>query len=247
MKATDLSLSVLDDGASRPDLALRRELKFVFPGKQDVATLRRLLRGACRPIRHAGPVSLVRSVYFDDPTLTDARNNLAGVGLRQKTRIRWYDKESPTRRFILEVKWRRHRFSGKHRLHLECSRPPAEISYRDLLARLRRDSPTLYQHRLARDTEAVVLVEYRREHFAVGEGHTRVTLDYDLRFFPQMGRSRFTRRFAELLPGVVIIEVKSAAGDEVSLPSFLAPLRVRASRFSKYVTGCQRLGYLKAE
>jgi len=246
LKATDLSLTVLDDGASRPDLAMRRELKFVFSG-QDVATLRRLLMGACRPIRYAGPVSTVRSVYFDDPTLRDARNNLDGVGLRQKTRLRWYDNESPTRRLILEVKWRRHRFTGKHRLHLECSRPPGETSYRDLLARLRRDSPTLYQHRLAQDIEAVVLVEYRREHFAVRAGHTRITLDYDLRFFPQMGRFRFTRRFGELLPGVVIIEVKSAAGDEVSLPGFLAPLRVRASRFSKYVIGCQRLGYLKAQ
>lgn len=237
---------MLDDGGSRHDRTLRRELKFVFPG-QDVATLRRLLTGACRPIRYAGPVSFVRSVYFDDPTLTAARNNLAGVGLRQKTRLRWYDHESPTRRFILEIKWRRHRFSGKHRLHLECSRPPGEISYRDLLSRLRRDSPTLYQHRLAQDIEAVVMVEYRREHFVVAEGHTRVTLDYDLRFFPQLGRFRFTRRFGERLPGVVIIEVKSPAGDEVSLPGFLAPLRVRASRFSKYVIGCQSLGYLKAE
>ena len=45
----------------------------------------------------------------------------------------------------------------------------------------------------------------------------------------------------------MIIEVKSAVGDEVALPGFLAPLRVRASRFSKYVIGCQRLGYLKAQ
>jgi len=68
---------------------MRRELKFVFPG-QDVATLRRLLMGACRPIRYAGPVSTVRSVYFDAATLRNARNYPADGGLRQKTRFRWH-------------------------------------------------------------------------------------------------------------------------------------------------------------
>jgi len=45
----------------------------------------------------------------------------------------------------------------------------------------------------------------------------------------------------------VLIEVKSTAGDEVPLSSSLAPLRVRASRFSKYVIGCQKLGYVRTE
>ena len=244
--ATNLSITMVDNGASPYDLVTRRELKFVFT-RHDVATLRGVLLRACRPIIHAGPVSTVRSVYFDDPALGACRANIDGVGLRHKTRLRWYDQEHPSDRFFLEVKWRRYRVCGKRRLHLASNFPLGEASFRSLHRELRRSLPEQYQVLLARDTEPIVLVEYRREHFALRDGDARLTLDYDLRFFPQLGRHRLSRRFAEPLPGVVLIEWKSGVDAVVSLPRTLAPLRARAARFSKYVTGCQRLGYVNTQ
>ena len=242
----DLAITRLDDGPPRPDLDTRRELKFVFTG-HDVATLRRQLLQTCRPIFHAGPVSTVRSVYFDDPVLGNCRANLDGIGLRHKTRLRWYDRRTPADRFYLEVKWRRHRVCGKHRVHLGSNRPPGESSFRQLHSTLRRHLPEPYHSCLASDTEPVVLVEYRREHFARRDGTARLTLDYDLRFFPQLGHRRINHRFAESLPGVVLIEWKSGAAHVHSIPSTLKPLRVRATRFSKYAIGCQRLGYVSPQ
>ena len=118
-----VAISILDDGTSRPDLMARRELKYVFT-RHDVSTLRHVLRQVCRPIVHAGPVSTVRSVYFDDPCLSACRANLDGIGLRHKTRIRWYDREHPADRFFLETKWRRHRICGKHHV-------PKAVLFRD--------------------------------------------------------------------------------------------------------------------
>ena len=237
-------ITVLDDGAGRPDLAVRRELKFVFQDSE-VASLRRLLESSCRPIRYAGPVSTVRSIYFDDPRMRDCYANYDGVGARQKTRLRWYDRETPTDRFFVEVKWRRHRACGKHRALVTAVDSLGEMPYRSLLRALRRDLPAPYQERLARDAEPIVMVEYRREHFALRDGAGRLTLDYDLRFYPQRGRARFGRRFGASLPGVTIVELKTAADDERPIPRLLAPLKPREARFSKYVCGSQILGYVK--
>jgi len=238
-----LSITMLDDGASRTDLIARREVKYVFT-RHDVATLRHFLLRSCRRIVYAGEVSIVRSIYFDDPDLGTCRANLDGIGLRHKTRLRWYDHEQPTDRFFLEVKWRHHRLVGKHRLQLASNVPPAEVSFRTLHVGLRRHLPGEHLARLAHNTEPVVLVEYRREHFILRDGSARLTLDFDIRFYPQLGRHRLSRSFAEPLPGVVLIECKTPPNGSAQLHGVLAPLRARAARFSKYVHGCRRLGYV---
>ncbi|MHC4991096.1 MAG: VTC domain-containing protein, partial [Planctomycetota bacterium] len=177
-----MSISLLDDGASRSDLVMRREVKYVFT-QHDVATLRRILLRCCRPIRYAGPVSTVRSIYFDDPELGACRANLDGIGLRHKTRLRWYDREQPPDRFFLETIWRRHRLCGKRRLHLASYVSPADVPFRTLHAGLCERLPDSHRARVAQDTEPIVLVEYRREHFALCHGDARLTLDYDIRFY----------------------------------------------------------------
>ena len=92
--------------------------------------------------------------------------------------------------------------------------------------------------------QAVTVVEYRREHFALGDA--RFTLDYDLRFYPLMGRRRLALRFAERLPSPVVVECKAPLGGDHREQRVLRPLRARPVRFSKYVTACQRLGYIAA-
>ena len=70
--AADLSVTLLEEGAPRSDFAARREIKYVFT-RRDVATLRQVLLRSCRPIQYAGPVSTVRSIYFDEPGLGTCR------------------------------------------------------------------------------------------------------------------------------------------------------------------------------
>lgn len=250
-------LSLLDDGSDRADLAARREAKYVFT-RTETARLRSTLARTCRPIVYANPVSTVSSVYFDGAQLGTCRANFDGVGLRHKTRIRWYDRPAPGDHFFFETKWRRHRLCGKQRLRVGVHRSAQQrtdpgdaprqdifgtVPYHRILAGLRGALPLAQQGHLHTDTAPVVLVEYKREHFAHHSGKVRLTLDYDLRFYPQLGRRSLSRRFAEYLPGVTLIECKGSAQDMALLDSVLKPLRTRASRFSKYVIGCQRLGY----
>ncbi len=228
--------------ATPAELKARVETKLVYHG-EDLGGLRCALQKLCGRVVHAGPVSTVSSVYFDDLRLGACQANLDGTGLRHKTRIRWYDRPLPGAQLFFETKWRRHRVTGKDRVELLCTRPAAELSLRQLHRALRQALPVERRGHLANDTEAVVLVEYEREHFLLEHGRARLTLDYHLRFYPLLGRRRLARRFPQRLPDVAVIECKTAVGDTRCLARVLSPLGGRPTRFSKYVTACQHLGY----
>ncbi len=83
---------------------------------------------------------------------------------------------------------------------------------------------------------------YRREHFAVPGTPHRLTLDYDIVCYEQTARLRPEPRFGVPLYGMTVIEAKSPLGREDEVRRLLHPLRLRATRSSKYVTGCQALG-----
>lgn len=231
----------LGEDQARPDLAERGEVKYCFRS-QDVATLRAVLRRVAQPVAHAGPVSHVRSLYFDDERLTACRANLDGVGVRHKLRLRWYDAPAPGPLCFFEIKWRRHLATGKHRFPMRGAAQLLQLPLRRWPAALAAAAPRRFAAFLRSEQQAVALVEYRREHFVWEDA--RFTLDYDLRFYPLLGRRTYARRFPERLPGFALIECKAPLGDRRLERHALRPLRSRATRFSKYVTGCQRLGYV---
>lgn len=226
------------------DLAARREVKYVF-AHADVGALRAMLRRSCTPIQYAGPSSTVSSLYFDDPRLSTCRANLDGVGLRHKTRLRWYDELRPSTSLFLETKWRRHGVVGKRRMELAASRAPFELPMRQVHRALRSAVAPERQDYLHQESDPVAWIRYQREHFAFHDGEARLTLDYDIRFCGQMGHRHLDSRFFQRLPGVALIECKSAPDGQGVLHRALGPLRARPARFSKYVTACQQLGYVR--
>lgn len=238
-----VALTLRDESAQRADLTLRGETKFAFPCA-DVASVRAVLRRAATPIIYAGPVSLVRSVYFDDAELGACRANLSGLGLRNKFRVRWYDRDLPDGDCWFEIKWRKNAATGKHRFRVPAGAALARAPLREWPRALRAAAPARFGPLLDKMQQAVAVVEYRREHFGLGDA--RFTLDYDLRFYPLMESRRLRLRFAERSPSPVLVECKAALGGDQREQRVLRPLGGRPVRFSKYVTACQRLGYLTA-
>lgn len=238
-----LPFRVIDTFTARSDLAQRKEIKFLLPAA-DVGKLRRLLMRNCRPIVHNRPVSEVYSVYFDDLRLAACHANLDGLGSRRKLRLRWYDARLPGNDFYFEVKWRESRITGKHRLRIESQRPLAEMSYAEIDAGLRQVLPQRFAPTLETYPEPTLLVRYKRQHFQTDDGSVRLTVDYDVGWVEQVGRPRITAGFASSLPEMVVLEAKAAPGLERRIRRLLEPLPVRATRSSKYVTGCQLVGLL---
>jgi len=239
------AFEVLDWGTARGDLASRREVKFTLPGA-DLGKLRSLLGGNCRRLVHAGPVSTVRSIYFDDAMLSACRANLDGLGRRRKVRLRWYDSLQPERNVFFEVKWRDNRIGGKHRIQLRAARPVAEMAYRQIVDGLIDVLPAELAGHLLASSEPVAVIEYRREHFASADGALRMTLDYDLAFYGQAGGQYVSTSFPHRLHSLVVLEGKTPIGRESELRELVHPLALRAGRCSKYVHGCRMLGLIPA-
>ena len=233
---------LIDKGESRSDLSSRREVKYALP-QMDAAKLRRLLEVNCRRLIHNDRISMVRSVYFDDVRLSACRANLNGLGMRRKLRLRWYDSLRPGQDFFFEIKWRDNRRTGKHRLQLHAERAISELSYRQIQSNLEAVLPEHLLRDLLAYTEPVVIVEYKREHFASDDG-LRITLDYDLTYYDQTGRQMISTCFPRRLDDLVVLEGKTPIGREGELRRWLHPFSPRVGRCSKYVHGCCQLGLI---
>lgn len=238
-----LQFQLIDKGESRTDLAMRRETKFTFD-RVDLDILRRLLETNGRRLVHNQRVSTVRSLYFDDPRLSACHANLNGLGLRRKLRLRWYDQLLPESDLFLELKWRNNRVTGKHRMRLRANEPVGERNYSELIPALLEAAPTPRALDILANPEPVVVVEYRREHFASQDGLLRVTIDYDMTFYRQLGHQRLRMEFPCRMERLAVLEGKTPIGRERELRDLLHPLTLRAARCSKYVHGCRVLGLI---
>ena len=93
-------------------------------------------------------------------------------------------------------------------------------------------------------SEAKVMIEYERAYYEAKDAPVRITLDRDLVFWSQDGKSSPNRRFGTGAAGLTILEGKAPFGHEEHIRRLLHPLTPWVTRSSKYVLACQRLGLL---
>jgi hypothetical protein len=236
-------LHIVEGGPARKDLELRREVKYALPDA-DPGTIRTVLKGNCKSVKFGKGPSRVRSIYFDDHRLTACYENLYGISSRRKLRIRWYDRPLPGESFFFEIKWREGRITGKHRLEMRSEHPVEDMEFSDLAEYLMGVLPAEHRRFVLKYAEPVALVEYKREHFVTRDRAVRATLDYDLVFYPQMGRRKPSLRFGQRMENMVVLEGKSPVGREREVLEMFHPMRPRATRSSKYVNACKALGFV---
>jgi hypothetical protein len=236
-------MTAIDQTSERQDLAKRAEVKYAMTGV-DIDKLRSHLAGNCRQLIHNNRVSIVRSIYFDDETLSACRANLNGISSRRKLRMRWYDSVTPKQDVYFEIKWRENRITGKHRLHVRSLEPLDQLSYSQINDRLWHAMPEEYRCQMIIAPDPVMIVQYDREHFSSDDGSLRVTLDYNLMFFDQMGRQSISTDFPCRMEDHAVIEGKVPVGRDADLRRLLYPYVPRANRCSKYVHGCRLLNHI---
>lgn len=244
-KASDIvPFESWDEGTTRMDLAVRKEMKYTFDAA-DTDKLRQVLLQRCRRVEHNEPVSMVRSIYFDNAVFAACHANLDGLGVRTKVRLRWYDSLRPKKKAFLEIKWRNNRTTGKHRLHLTSPVDIETLDYRQLRESIRASLPERFIEPFDRYPEPVAIVQYKREHFLSPDTLIRITLDYALTYYDQFCKPTINTRFPQTLGDFTVLEGKTAVGSEWELRRLLSPLYRRAARCSKYVHGCQLLGLVR--
>ncbi len=200
---------------------MRYEYKYLI-GEQSAALLRCQLSALLSPDEHGDGDGryFIRSVYFDDTDYTAYYDKLAGVSVRNKYRLRFYNMD-PDHIF----------FEAKRKRGQRMMKSSAVVS-RDCAERMMsgtRLRPDELEHPLLQEFDVLsrasgltpsVIVDYDRAAFTHPLSDTRITLDCDVRAETYRPENVFVRHASApvLEDGHVILEVKF----NEQLPPFLA-------------------------
>ena len=217
------------------DVQYRHEWKHEL-NTADLLVLRARLRAVMESDPHAVDGKYhIRSLYFDNPDDKALREKLDGVNMREKFRIRLYNRDASV--IHLEKKGKRNGLGTKFSADLSAEEAQRIVDG-DLDWMLGSGRPLvqeLYCKMRYQGMRPKTIVDYTREPFIFRPGNVRVTLDYDIR--TGLGCTDFLNPDAVTIPAgdaPILLEVKwdaflpSIIRDAVSVPDR------RAASFSKY-------------
>ncbi len=196
----------------------------------DVA--RQIIANHPASLRKIYPDRQINNIYFDTPSLTAYHENVMGIAQRKKFRVRWYGAdpqriENPQ----LEIKIKDNQL-GRKEVY------PVSAFQWDNLRSLNQEVQTINQ------TGAVLrpaLVNaYRRAYFGTANGHFRITLDWQLRYFSLLEANRFTR--FNVPDADIVVELKYDEIYEAEVDRIRQYLPFRQTKSSKYVSGMNLVG-----
>ena len=202
----------------------------------DRIAIRQRMRAVAKPDKHAKDGKyLIRSLYFDNAADKALRENIDGVNMREKFRIRYYNGDASV--IHLEKKSKINGLCNK--LSAPLTAEEAQNIVDGKLDWMANDSRALvrelYAKMRAQGLRPRTIVDYDREPFVFGPGNVRVTLDYNIR--TGLDCTNFLDVNCTTVPAgdaPIILEVKwdeylpDIIRDAVQLPGR------RANAFSKY-------------
>jgi hypothetical protein len=191
----------------------RRELKIFVEG-QDLDWAERLIRLHPAGFRATYPPRWINSIYFDSPSLDNYEDNVAGIGNRRKTRIRWYGELEGGAPPQLEIKVRKNGLGWKIRYLLDELDPIARQDWDSVGATLDRVVASRDALIVKEDRHAILANRYRRVYYRSADGRCDLTLDGGFRFFDQRYATRPNLTRAVPCDRGMVIELKFAPGLE---------------------------------
>jgi hypothetical protein len=189
-------------------------------------------------IRKQFPDRNVNNIYFDWFNLSDASDNLIGLGRREKLRLRWYGPAESRASMRLERKIKRDLLGAKQ--ILEVGELQLRGMSRTALAQAlvnAHERPTAADLRLRNPT---VRNRYLREYFIDAEERIRITVDSRQAFFGVESAGDVLRGNRIDYP-VYVIELKYDERDQFRVRDFMHGFPLRPVRHSKYLAGLSRI------
>ena len=217
------------------DVQYRHEWKHEL-NTADLLVLRSRLRAVMESDPHAVDGKYhIRSLYFDNPDDKALREKLDGVNLREKFRIRLYNRDASV--IHLEKKGKRSGLGTKFSADLSAEEAQRIVDG-DLDWMLGSGRPLvqeLYCKMRYQGMRPKTIVDYTREPFIFRPGNVRVTLDYDIR--TGLGCTDFLNPDAVTIPAgdaPILLEVKWDAYLPTVIRDAVQTGNLRATAFSKY-------------
>ena len=187
----------------------------------------------------------VNNIYFDSFNYKAFNDNLSGLPSRLKVRYRWYGElfsENNTNEGSLEFKFRKNVYGYKKvfkikNLTLNLNSKWSEIKNKILNA-LTPEYKILYN----RNSEKILINQYKREYFISKNKKLRITLDKNIKIFDQ--RFTFEKpnfKFKNYTQDYSVMEFKFNKEDKILLNDLDISVPIKASRNSKYINGVRSI------
>lgn len=222
------------------NIQYRYERKFVFEHKHP-AYVEVIVKSHPANFHEIFQQRHVNNIYLDKPELRYYSDNYVGNTNRQKVRVRWYgDTLGQVNNPVLEFKIKRGELGLKRSYPLPNFNIENGFNAKQLKNIFEQaDLPENVREEII-GLEARLLNRYTRRYFRSFDAHFRFTIDSKLeyyRFSPQ--HNLFLHKIPDYQN--VILELKYDTDYASEVSNITSKLPVRLSKFSKYVSGMEKL------
>ena len=182
----------------------------------------------------------VNSIYFDDLEFTSIRDNLSGIALRKKLRLRWYS-DQLNKNPIFEIKTKNGRLGKKINYPVKSiGRNIMELDLKTIttkcLASLEANNIFFDDHILPS-----ILIDYERDYFETYDD-IRITIDTNIQFYDLQPNTTLNKLIPCSYP-LYVMELKFNPEMKNKVSELIKPLNMTPKRHSKYLIGLAKLGY----
>ncbi len=174
------------------------------------------------------PNRQVNNIYFDTPDYQTGLQNIEGVNQRKKYRLRWYGKDlQAIKKPRFETKIKHNELGTKRIVNLaDTQLDDLEIITNQI--NVQQENRLLFLY-------PTLLNTYQRSYLGTSDGKFRMTVDWDLHFYPPLHKTAFSQH--PLSQKGVVLELKYEEEDDGLANEIFRYLPFRQTKNSKYVTG----------
>jgi len=182
----------------------------------------------------------INNIYLDSNELDFFYDNVSGKGSRKKARIRWYgDQSGKIEKPMLEFKVREGMLGDKISFPLKPFTFNRQFNYQNLLDVFKQSELPLWAEEVLLQLKPALLNRYKRKYFVSFDQKFRLTLDYELGYFPiGTNNNSFTGGFRST---DIIVELKYDRQFDDVAPAVTNQIPFRLTKSSKYVNGIEIL------
>ena len=224
---------------------LRCERKFLV-GDLSVDELENIILHHPAIFRPVFSERFVNNIYFDSLEFISYHQSIEGLDQRKKVRVRWYgDLSGPIKNPVLETKKKWGNVGKKE------TRPLSSFEFEDFFSEaetfdLNKKVPL--NENLKKDLyflEAKLINRYNRKYFLSANGCYRITLDFNIHFYPvRPFPSAFFKNTTCEPYSVLELKYKHINDNEAQKITSHLPFRLAKS--SKYVSGVYKLYFFSS-
>jgi len=183
---------------------MRKEIKYEFPLGIDKSIITFLRINLCKEIYENRTVN---SIYYDNNQLDLFHETANGIGLRNKLRIRFYNKADKVYKIERKIKF--YELNDKNFFNLEDLNKNNSFNSEDnLILNINNSNKILIPHFINGSYIPTVFVNYNRRYFLTPCSKGRLTIDTNINF----SKVSINKKVINLLPnrflGHDILEIK---------------------------------------